>query len=328
MSKPIKVLITGVTGFVGSHLLDFYIDNTAPNSYEIHGMCRWRSDVQNIEKNKDKMIIHEGNMTDPFSMENVIKTVQPDIIHHLAAQCHVLTSFHNPQEAMDINALGTLNILEAVRKFSPDTIVQIAGSSEEYGLVHEDELPIKETNPLRPLSPYAVSKVAADMFGYQYNRSYNLRTIITRAFNHIGPRQQVSAAAEFAQQVAMIKLKKKEPVLLMFDTKPRRDYLDVRDVCRAYFTVCNNVYVEYGDVYNICSEKAYSNYDIAQMMFKIVNMPDIMIDSGDPTRFRPSDVPVLLGNCSKFKKITHWLPSIEIEKTLQDMIEYALERIK
>jgi len=321
-----KILITGITGFVGSHLAEFYLNNST-SEYEIHGFSRWRSDARNIEQIKDKIIMHEGNIIDPFSVEKVIKEIKPNIIHHLAAQGHVLTSFNNPKEALDTNTFGTLNVLEAVKKYSPYSIVHIAGTSEEYGLVYENELPIKETNPLRPLSPYAVSKVAADFLGYQYHKSYGLKVIRTRAFNHIGVRQYASAAAEFAFQVAKIVKGKQEPIVYIFDNKPVRDYLDVKDICRAYVDIVRNVYVEYGDVYNICSGKGYSNEDLLNIMFKIVNISDIMIDIGDKSRYRPSDVPILIGDCSKFMKISNWIPTVPIERTLEDLINYFLGKI-
>ena len=176
-----KVLITGITGFVGSHLADFLLEK---RGIEVYGIERWRSRTENIEHIKDKIALMGCDIRDASSVKKLIKKIEPERIFHLAAQSFVPTSWHAPQETLTTNIIGELNVFEAVRELGVNPLIQIAGSSEEYGLVKEDELPIKETNSLRPLSPYAVSKVGQDLLGYQYYKSYDLNIIRTRGFNH------------------------------------------------------------------------------------------------------------------------------------------------
>ena len=176
-----RILITGITGFVGSHLGEFLLKK---KDTEVHGIERWRSKTENIDHIKNKIILHECDIKDATSVRRVIDEVRPDRIFHLAAQSFVHTSWHTPAETLITNLIGELNLFEAIRNIGINPYILVAGSSEEYGLVYENELPIKETNPLRPLSPYAVSKVGQDLLAYQYYQSYKLNTIRTRAFNH------------------------------------------------------------------------------------------------------------------------------------------------
>ena len=198
MADTQKALITGITGFVGSHLAELLLSK----GFEVYGIKRWRSKTENIEHIMEKLHLKEADMRDGHSLYNVIEDVKPELIFHLAAQSFVPTSWQAPADTMVTNAVGTLNLLEAVRKVGIDPAIQIAGSSEEYGLVYPDEVPIKETNPLRPLSPYGVSKVATDMLGFQYHRSYGMNIVVTRSFNHTGPRRgEVFVTSDFAKQI-------------------------------------------------------------------------------------------------------------------------------
>ena len=181
-----KVLVTGITGFAGSHLVDYMLPM---KDVEIYGILRWRSRTENIEHFRDQVKFHECDLRDAFSVRDVIEAVRPDRIFHLAAQSFVPTSWTAPTESIETNIIGQLNIFEAVKKLGLKTRIQLACSSEEYGLVYENELPIRETNPLRPLSPYAVSKVGQDLLGYQYFKSFGIHIIRTRGFNHEGPRR-------------------------------------------------------------------------------------------------------------------------------------------
>ena len=191
-----KVLITGITGFVGSHLADYLL---AKPEVEVYGIYRWRSDTKNVNHIRDKLKLWECDMKDASSVMRIISEVLPDKIFHLAAQSFVPTSWHAPAETLTTNIVGELNIFESVRQAGINPRIQIAGSSEEYGLVYENELPIKESNPLRPLSPYGVSKVGQDLLAYQYYRSYKLNVVRTRGFNHTGPRRgEVFVCSDFA----------------------------------------------------------------------------------------------------------------------------------
>lgn len=316
-----KALITGITGFVGSHLAEYLLSK----GYEVYGTRRWRSRMENIEHILDKIKLVEADLNDAHSIENAIKQIKPDYIFHLAGQSFVPTSWHAPQETVKTNVIGTLNLLEAVRKYSSESKIQIAGSSEEYGLVHENETPIKETNELRPLSPYGVSKVGEDRISYQYAQSYGLKIIVTRAFNHTGPRRgEVFVCSDFAKQIVQIERGLKEPVIHVGNLEAKRDFSDVRDVVKAYEVVLQKG--DFGDVYNICSGKAYS---IKYVLDTLLTMTDAKIEiKQDPDKMRPSDVPILLGDCTKFKNKTGWEPTIPFEQTLKDTLNYWRERIK
>jgi GDP-4-dehydro-6-deoxy-D-mannose reductase len=314
-----KILITGISGFVGSHLADFLLDK----EHEVYGPIRWRSRTENIDHIKDGLRLIDCDLKDSHSVKKLIDASRPDVIFHLAAQSFVPTSWHAPQETLTNNVVSTVNIFEAVRDAGIEPIIQVAGTSEEYGLVHPEETPIKETNPLRPMSPYGVSKVATDMLCFQYNSSYGLKTILTRAFNHTGPRRgEVFVCSNFSKQIAEIE-KGKQPVIRVGNLDASRDFTDVRDVVRAYWLATQRCTP--GEVYNICSEKTWKIRDVLE---KLISMTDKKIDIvQDPDRMRPSDVPVLLGDCSKFKKQTGWKPEIPFEKTLEDTLNYWRERI-
>jgi len=315
-----KALITGITGFVGSHLAEYLLDK----NFEVYGTVRWRSSLDNIKIIKDKLKLVDTDLRDAHSTEKMIKEVMPDYIFHLAAQSFVPTSWHAPQETFVTNVIGTINLFEAVRNSNIDPKIQVAGSSEEYGMVYENELPITEENPLRPLSPYAVSKVAQDKLSYQYNKSYGLKIIVTRAFNHTGPRRgEPFVTSNFAKQIAEIENGKREPVINVGNLAAKRDFTDVRDIVKAYYLSLQKC--DFGEAYNMCSEKTWTIQSILDML---LSMSEVKIEvKTDPTRLRPSDVEVLLGDCSKFRKKTGWEPIIPIDKTLSDLLDYWREKV-
>ena len=295
-----KALITGVTGFAGSHLAEYLI---SLGNVEVHGIERWRSKTENIKHIEKKINLIECDIRDMVSVEKAIKGIKPDKIFHLAAQSFVPTSWNAPQETLTTNIIGQLNIFEAVRNSNISPSIQIACSSEEYGMVLEDEVPIKETNPLRPLSPYAVSKVGQDYLGYQYHQSYGIKAIRTRAFNHTGPRRgEVFVTSNFAKQVAEIEKNKKDPIIYVGNLEAKRDFTDVRDIVRAYWLATEKCTP--GDVYNICSGKAYR---IQEMLDMLLSYSKVKVTvKQDPNRMRPSDVEILLGDNTKFCKQTGW----------------------
>ncbi|PIE33510.1 GDP-mannose 4,6-dehydratase [candidate division KSB3 bacterium] len=313
-----KVLITGITGFAGSHLVD-YILKEHPD-VEIVGIRRWRSRTETIRHFQDDIRIIECELRDLTSVFSVIQEVRPDRIFHLAAQSFVPTSWISPADSLNTNITGQLNIFEAVRSLEIDPWIQIACSSEEYGMVHEDEVPIKETNPLRPLSPYAVSKVGQDMMGYQYSQSYGMKVIRTRGFNHTGPRRgDVFVCSDFAKQIVDIEKKKRPPVIRVGNLEAKRDFTDVRDMVRAYWLSLDGNCTP-GDVYNIASGTTHT---IQSVLDRLLNMTDADITvEEDPARLRPSDVQILLGDYSKFNAATGWEPTVPFEQTLQDILDY------
>ncbi len=311
-----KVLITGITGFVGSHLSEFLL----AKKLEIYGIERWRSRTENINHITDKLKLIKADMRDAHSIEQVISKIEPDYIFHLAAQSYVPMSWNAPADTLETNVIGTVNLFEAIRKSKINPKIHVAGSSEEYGMVYKNELPIKETNPLRPLSPYGVSKVSQDVLSYQYNKSYGLKIVVTRAFNHTGPRRgDVFVTSNFAKQVVEIEKGKKKPIIEVGNLEAKRDFSDVRDVVRAYWLAINKC--DFGEAYNICSGKAISMKELLDLILSMSKVKGIKIVK-DPARMRPSDVPVLLGDCSKFKKKTGWKPEIPFEKTMEDLMNY------
>jgi GDP-4-dehydro-6-deoxy-D-mannose reductase len=320
----LKVLITGITGFVGSHLAE-YILKEHPGT-EIYGIRRWRSRTENVEHLLDKIHTIECNLVDASSVKTLIGDVKPDKIFHLAAQSFVPSSWNAPAESLTTNILSQLNIFEALREFKLlDCWVQIACSSEEYGMVYPNEIPIRETNPLRPLSPYAVSKVGQDYLAYQYYMSYGIKAVRTRGFNHTGPRRgEVFVCSNFSKQAVEIELKKRPPVIYVGNLDAKRDFTDVRDMVRAYWMSLESC--EPGEVYNICAGDAISISDLLNM---VISGTGAKIEiRQDPARLRPSDVPLLLGDYSKFNKATGWKPQIPFSKTLADIMDYWREKLR
>jgi GDP-4-dehydro-6-deoxy-D-mannose reductase len=317
-----NILITGITGFAGSHLADYVLESH-PDA-RVYGLIRWRSRMENIRHIEDRIHLVEGDLKDMASLKKCLAEVKPDRIFHLAAQSFVPTSWKCPAETFSINALGQIHLFEAILSLGMSPRIQIAGSSEEYGLVNSDEVPMKETNPLRPLSPYAVSKVAQDLLGWQYFKSYGLKVVRTRGFNHTGPRRgEVFICSNFAKQIVEIEKKKRKPVMFVGNLEAKRDFTDVRDMARAYWLSLEKG--EDGEVYNLGTGKTYSIKEVLDMLLSMSRV-EVKVDI-DPHRLRPSDVPVLLSDSSKFRQLTGWKPQIPFSQSLKDLLEYWRERV-
>lgn len=316
------VLITGITGFAGSHLADYLLANHP--DVRVHGTVRWRSRMDNIAHLEGKIRLYEADLKDIVSLKKALAEARPDRIFHLAAQSFVPTSWKLPAETFMINSVGEINLFEAVLDLGLEPRIQVAGSSEEYGHVNPDEVPMKETNPLRPLSPYAVSKVAQDLLAYQYWKSYGLQTVRTRGFNHTGPRRgDVFVTSNFARQIAEIERGRREPVVFVGNLEAKRDFTDVRDIVRAYWLALEKG--EPGDVYNIGSGRAVT---MREMLDTLLGLSRTKVEVRvDPERLRPSDVPILLADPSKFRARTGWTPEIPLEKTFADLLDYWRSRV-
>lgn len=313
-----KVLITGITGFVGSHLAE-YILSLKDKNIEIYGIRRWRSPVDNIESIMDKIDLSYCELLDSKSVLDMITKIKPDIIFHLAAQSFVSSSFNAPVNTVETNACGTINLLEAIRYAKIDPVVHICSSSEVYGQVKADEVPINENQPFRPASPYAVSKVAEDMIAFQYFLSYGIKTIRTRMFTHTGPRRgEVFASSSFAKQIARIEKGLQEPIIHVGNLKSIRTFADVRDTVRAYWLLVNKCPA--GEVYNIGGERSLTVGEMLDILLTMTNKkPKIKVEAH---LLRPSDVTLQVPDSSKFKKETGWKPKIPLEKTLKDLLNY------
>ncbi len=321
MSK--NILITGINGFVGSHLAEYVLNNKLGN---VIGLNRdFNTSIENIAQIKNKIELVECDITDSHRVESVVKETKPELVFHLAAQSFVPASWNSPVETMNTNVLGSVNLFEAVRKFSPESVLQIACSSEEYGFVKETELPITEEQPLRPLSPYGVSKVSMDLLGYQYFKSYGLKVVRTRAFNHTGPRRgEVFVVSDWSKQIAEIEAGKRKPLIKVGNLETKRDFLDVRDVVEAYYLATQKC--DAGEAYNICSGTAYPMKELLNMLLDL-SSADIKTEK-DPAKMRPSDVQVLVGDSAKFREKTGWKPKIDFKQTLKDTLEYWRNRVK
>jgi GDP-4-dehydro-6-deoxy-D-mannose reductase len=317
----VKVLITGITGFVGSHLAELC---QSLGDVEVVGTYRWRSPRNNIAHLKDLALV-EMDILDATSCHKTLAAVQPDWIFHLAAQSFVPTSWSAPASTISTNVLGQLNLFEALRALDRlDTRFHVCGSSEEYGYVAREETPITEDNPLRPLSPYGVSKVGQDLLGYQYFRSYGLHTIRTRAFNHGGPRRgEVLLPSDFAKQIAEIEKGLREPVVKVGNLEALRDFTDVRDIVRAYWLALEKG--EPGEVYNIGTGNAPS---IREILERMLSMTEASVEVRQvPEKMRPSDVEILISDSSRFRAATGWEPQISLDQMLSDTLEYWRERV-
>lgn len=312
-----RILIAGITGFVGSHLAE-YILNLNEN-HDIFGICRWRSPKDNLENIYHKVVLFDADLCDLSALMRRIKTINPDVIFHLAAQSYVLTSFDSPIQTLKTNVIGTANLLEAVRLSRIDPIIHICSSSEVYGQVSKEDIPIKETCPFKPASPYAVSKVAEDMLALQYWLSYKIRTIRTRMFSHTGPRRgDVFAMSFFAKQIAAAELGIGDRIVRVGNLESVRTFCDVRDAVRAYWIMVNKC--SPGEVYNIGGNKTMTIGQALEILLSFTKTKfEIQVD---PQLIRPSDVTLQIPCIDKFKNETGWEPEIPLEKTLEDLLNY------
>lgn len=317
-----KILITGITGFVGSHLAE-YILNLKEN-HSIYGICRWRSPKDNLKNIYSKVKLLEADLCDLSSLVRSMTELAPDIIFHLGAQSYVLASFNSPVQTLMTNAIGTANLLEAIRISGINPIIHICSSSEVYGQVSQEDIPIKENCPFRPASPYAVSKATEDMLAFQYWISYGLRTIRTRMFTHTGPRRgDVFALSFFAKQVAAAELGLAEPVIYAGNLKSVRTFCDVRDAVRAYWIMVNKC--KAGEVYNIGGNRTMTIGEALDSLLSYTKLKfEIKID---PKLLRPSDVTLQIPCIDKFRNDTEWEPEIPFERTLQDILIYWREEL-
>ncbi len=324
-NKINKVLITGITGFVGSHLADYILNNFP--EVKILGLARWRSPTDNIRHILNKISLQFGDLLDSFSLKAILSEHKPDVIFHLAAQSYVTFSFSSPIATLNTNVIGTCNLLETIKelKFASDynPIIHICSSSEVYGQVRKEDIPIKEDVPLRPASPYAVSKVAEDMLGYQYWLSWGIKTLRTRMFTHTGPRRgEVFVVSNFAKQIAAIEAGLAPQIVQVGNLESVRTFTDVRDAVRAYWLLITKCIP--GEVYNIGGVETMKIGEMLNKLLELSSVKNIKIEI-DPNRLRPSDVTLQIPSTNKFFKETGWKPEIKFEQTIKDTLNYWRE---
>jgi GDP-mannose 4,6-dehydratase len=329
MSKK-RCLITGITGMVGSHLADYLLEYT---QWDIYGMCRWRSPLDNVSHllnraNKgDRLHFIYGDLRDSMSIDHAIREAKPDYVFHLAAQSYPQTSFTAPLDTYETNIQGTTRVLEALRQYSKEAIIHVCASSEVFGRVPKEKLPIDEECSFHPASPYAISKVGTDLVGRFYAQAYGMTIMTTRMFTHTGPRRgDVFAESSFAKQIVMIENEVIPPVVKVGNLNSMRTFADVRDAVRAYFRLvtCNPIPGEY---YNIGGTYSCTVGEMLNYLISISSAKNRIRIETDPTRLRPIDADLQIPNTAKFEKHTAWTPIITFEQTMEDLLNYWRQKI-
>jgi GDP-mannose 4,6-dehydratase len=330
MAKP-RALITGITGMVGSHLAEYLIANT---DWDVVGLCRWRSPLDNIRSlvprinQQDRVMLLYGDLRDTLSIQEAVKQSMPDYVFHLAAQSFPRTSFDAPLDTLETNVQGTQRILEALRTYRKDAIIHVCSSSEVFGRVTKEKLPIDEECTFHPASPYAISKVGTDLIGRFYAEAYGMMVMVTRMFTHTGPRRgDVFAESTFAKQIALIEAGLIDPVVKVGNLDSLRTVADVRDAVRAYYMLVT-IKPTLGAYYNIGGTHTCTVRTILDaLLARSPKGNDIRVEV-DPARLRPVDADLQVPNTSKFTAHTGWVPQISFEQTISDLLNYWRDRIR
>ncbi len=318
-----KILITGVTGFVGSWLAEYILTNHS--EVEVCGIKRWRSPLDNISHIASKIKLYDCDLRDLVSLIFILQQVKPDKIFHLASQSYVPYSFTTPIETLNTNIIGTANLLEAIRICQLNPLIHVCSSSEVYGMVQVSDLPITEKQPFNPASPYAVSKVGEDMLALQYFTSYGMKTVRTRMFTHTGPRRgDVFASSNFAKQIALIEKGLQKPIVYVGNLDSVRTFCDVRDAVRAYWLLRDDMA---GEVYNIGGLTTRTIGQMLETLVNLANMQNKVIVEIESSRMRPSDVTLQIPDSSKFQEATGWQPEIFFGQTMLDLLNYWRQRV-
>jgi GDPmannose 4,6-dehydratase len=330
MPKP-RALITGISGMVGSHLADYLLEHT---DWDIHGMCRWRSSLDNVKhlldrvNRRDRVFFLYGDLRDYISIQNVVEQAKPDFVFHLAAQSYPLTSFTSPLDTYDTNIEGTARLLEALRRCPGiDPVIHVCSSSEVYGRVPKEKVPIGEECTFHPASPYAISKVGTDLVGRFHAEAYGQKVMTTRMFTHTGPRRgDVFAESTFAKQIAMAEKNLILPVIKVGNLGSLRTWSDVRDAVRAYHMLVTVKPVP-GEYYNIGGAYSCTVGDMLKHLLSLSARKDIKVEP-DPGRLRPIDADLQVPDTSKFTRHTGWKPEIPFEKTMRDLLDYWRRQVQ
>lgn len=325
-----RALITGITGMVGSHLAEYLIEHT---DWEVDGMCRWRSPLDNLEtlvpriNARDRVRLLYGDIRDTLAVQDVVRKSTPDYVFHLAAQSYPRTSFESPLDTLDTNIQGTTRLLDALRLTTPKAVIHVCASSEVFGRVPKDKIPIDEECGFHPASPYAISKVGTDLIGRYYAEAFDMTVMTTRMFTHTGPRRgDVFAESTFAKQIALIEAEMIPPVLKVGNLDSLRTIADVRDAVRAYYMLVT-VNPTAGAYYNIGGDHSCTVGDILNTLLSYSAMKDEISIETDPDRIRPVDADLQVPDTRKFTDHTGWAAEIPFEKTMRDLLDYWRTRV-
>jgi len=318
-----KVLITGITGFVGSHLADYLLANT---NYKVFGLKRVNSQLRNISHIIGKVTLINGELIDQTSLINLLRISKPDYIYHLGALSWVKPSWDMPAAYMYVNAIGTINLFEALRVTGLKPRILVSCTPEEYGDVPKEEIPITEETILHPVNLYAASKAAQDAVCLAYQASYKFEVIRTRAFNHEGPRRDIlGAISSFAYQIAKIERGLQEPIVKVGNIEAKRNFTDVRDMVRAYYLAMEKGIP--GELYLMGSNQIYTIKECLEMLISLSTKKGEIEYKVDPQRVRPTELRLLIGKFDKFEKLTGWKPKISLSDTLKSTLNYWREFI-
>ncbi len=318
-----KVLVTGVSGFVGAHLVEF-LRREHPEA-ELVGITRPHGSAGGSLHGAVRLV--EADFNDPASLEPVLDAVAPDRIIHLAGQSSVHVSWTDPGGTLRTNVLGLVHLVDALRRRGAKPPVLVVGSAEEYGAVAPADLPLREDAPLLPASPYAVSKTAQGLLAAEYARGLGLPLVRTRTFHHTGPgRGEAFAESSFARQLAEIEAGLRDRVLHVGNLEAVRDYTDVRDVVRAYWALLDRAGEAGGRVFNVCSGRGLKIHDLLDTLLARAQVKvEIRVDKD---RLRPSDVPAQVGDPSRLKALTGWEPHIPLEQSLGELLDDWRARVR
>ena len=330
MAARKRAFITGITGMVGSHLAEFLLEKT---DWDVIGLCRWRSPLDNLSNivgrinSGDRVSLLYGDIRDTLSVKNAVAAARPDYVFHLAAQSFPRTSFDSPLDTMDTNVQGTLRVLDALKEYTPHAIIHVCASSEVFGRVPREKLPINEECSFHPASPYAISKVGTDLIGRFYAEAYGMTVMTTRMFTHTGPRRgDVFAESTFAKQIAMIEHGLLPPVVKVGNLESLRTIADVRDAVRAYYMLVTVNPVS-GAYYNIGGNHSCTIKDVLDKLLSFSPLQSKIKVEVDPDRLRPIDADLQVPDTTKFQNHTGWKPEISYETTLRDLLDYWRGRV-
>lgn len=312
-----RALITGADGFVGRHLARYLLD------LEVEVLGLGIHPPREPEP-WDACAYEVCDVLDRGKVLSLVDEFRPHYVFHLAAQSSVRRSWEDPLLTFRVALEGQASVFDAVLEAGLDPMVHVACSAEEYGPVGEEELPIPEDRPLRPVNPYALSKVIQEQHALFCHRVHGIRVVITRAFNIIGPGQtREFVASDFAHQIAEIEAGIKEPVIKAGNLEARRDFSDVRDLVEAFWLLVNKG--RPGEVYNVCGGVDHPVRKVLDLLVSMCRVP-VRVEV-DPGKLRKADIPALRGDNRKLRELTGWEPSIPLEKTLQDLLEWCRQEV-